>query len=249
METPPPDYLDGPHGRIAYRAVEGSGPCIVWFGGFRSDMLGSKAEYLSDWARDHGRAYLRFDYSGHGVSDGVFEDGTIGAWTKDALTVVEQATEGPLIIVGSSMGAWVASHVAIKHPERIAAAVFIAPAPDFTDKLMWPSFSEEQRNTILSEGKLVSPSDYSDEPEVITLKLIEDGRNQSVMNGSIPINCPVRIIQGMKDEAVPWEHAVEFAQQMQSADVALTLTKEGDHRLSTEPDLTRLGKVLEALSA
>lgn len=251
MTNSAPDYIDGPHGRLAYRRRQANkdGPAqgVVWLGGFRSDMLGTKAAFLDEWAKHAGAAVLRFDYSGHGESDGRFEDGSIGEWFADALAVFDTLTEGPQILIGSSMGAWIASLLAKARPDRVAAIIFIAPAPDFTEKLMWPAFSEEQRNEILKTGRLEQPSDYSDEPEVITVKLIEDGRNHLVMTGKIPISAPVRVLQGMQDEAVPWGHAVEFAQMFESDDVEIVLTKSGDHRLSAPNDLARLKEVLEAL--
>lgn len=246
MENPP-EYIDGPHGRIAYRKREGTGPGVVWLGGFRSDMIGTKAAYLDEWAAQNRRAFLRFDYSGHGESEGVFEDGSIGEWAADALAAFDALTEGPQILIGSSMGGWIATLLAKQRPERMAAIVFIAPAPDFTEMLMWPSFTAEQQETILAQGKLEQPSDYSDEPEIITRKLIEDGRNNLVMTGSVPIHVPVRVLQGMKDDAVPWTHAVQFVEQIESDDIVLTLVKSGDHRLSEPADLERLRAALEAL--
>lgn len=243
-------FLDGPHGRLAYRARPGAKdkPGIVWLGGFRSDMLGTKAEFLDRWAAENGRTYLRFDYSGHGESEGAFEDGAIGDWFKDALAVFDALTEGPQILVGSSMGGWIAALLALQRPDRVAAIVFIAPAPDFTEKLVWPSFTEEERRTILETGRLEQPSEYADEPEVITARLIEDGRRRLVMTGSsVAIRCPVRILQGMRDEAVPYAHALAFAEMLESADVEILLTPKGDHRLSTPTDLSRLGAVLSAL--
>ena len=240
-------FIDGPHGRIAYRRSEGAGPGVVWLGGFRSDMAGTKAAFLHDWAAQQGRAFLRFDYSGHGESDGAFEDGCIGEWAADAEAAFDALTEGPQILVGSSMGGWIATLLARARPERIAAIVFIAPAPDFTEALMWPSFTDDQRETILREGRLEQPSDYSDEPEVITRKLIEDGRQRLVMTGPVPIRCPVRILQGMRDDAVPWRHAVAFADLIESDDVEIALVKNGDHRLSEPADLQRLASALENL--
>ncbi len=249
MDYDPPQYIDGPHGRIAIRRRAGLGPGVVWLGGFRSDMVGTKAAYLDQWADQSGRAFLRFDYSGHGESDGRFEDGDIGAWTRDALAAFDACAEGPQILVGSSMGAWIATLVATARPDRIAAIVFIAPAPDFTARLMWPSFSDEQRETIMRDGRLEQPSDYSEEPEVITLQLIEDGRDHLVMGAPIRFPFPVRILQGMADDAVPWRHALEFADLIDSADLEVLLTKTGDHRLSTPDDLARLRDTLEALGA
>ena len=244
----PPEYLNGPHGRIAYRKSAGSGPGVVWLGGFRSDMLGTKASFLDDLMRKAGRAFLRFDYSGHGESAGAFEDGSVGEWAADAAAAFDALTEGPQILVGSSMGGWIATLLAKQRPERIAGIIFIAPAPDFTEALMWPAFSERQRDAIMREGRLEQPSDYTDEPEIITRKLIEDGRNHLVMTGGpIPIRCPVRILQGMKDDAVPWRHAAAFAEAIASDDVEMILTKNGDHRLSEPEDLERLARIIEKL--
>lgn len=243
--TSAPDFIDGPNGRIAYRSREGKGPGIVWLGGFRSDMLGTKAGFIDEWAKHHGRAFLRFDYSGHGESDGRFEDGAIGDWAADALAAFDALTAGPQILIGSSMGGWIATLLAKERAERIAGVIFIAPAPDFTERLMWASFSESQRETIMTKGRLELPSDYSDEPDIVTRKLIEDGRDHLVMTGPVPIRCPVRILQGMKDDAVPYAHALAFAEILESDDVEILLTKNGDHRLSEPPDLERLATVLE----
>jgi len=248
--TDAPHYIDGPHGRIAYRQVKAGAngvTGVVWLGGFRSDMLGTKAEFVDQWARKANRNFLRFDYSGHGESDGQFEAGCIGEWSADALAVFDELTEGPQILIGSSMGGWVATLLALKRPERIAAIVFIAPAPDFTERLMWRGFSKDQQRRLMNDGRLEQPSDYSDEPEIITRKLIEDGRNHLVMTGSVPVRCPVRILQGMKDDAVPYAHALEFAEMLESDDVAVALTRNGDHRLSTPEDLERLAATLDQL--
>lgn len=246
--TDTPQYFPGPNGRLAYRQFSGDErPGIIWLGGFRSDMFGTKAEFLSDWAKLNKRPYLRFDYSGHGESDGKFADGCIGEWAADALAIFDAQTQGPQILIGSSMGGWIATLLALRRPDRIAAITFIAPAPDFTEKLMWPSFSDEQREIILSKGRLEQPSEYSDEPEIITKKLIEDGRNNLVMNGPIPIQCPVRILQGMKDDAVPYGHALAFAELLETNDVEISLVKNGDHRLSEPTDLRRLTDTISAL--
>lgn len=247
MNASPPQHIDGPNGRIAYRRREGANPGIVWLGGFRSDMIGTKATFVDEWAKHHGRAILRFDYSGHGESDGRFEDGSIGDWFADADAAFDALTDGSQILIGSSMGAWIASLLAIARPDRIAAVIFIAPAPDFTERLMWPSFNKDQRATLMNSGRLETPSDYGDEPEIITRKLIEDGRNHLVMTGSVPIRTPVRILQGMQDDAVPWRHALDFADQIESDDIEILLTKSGDHRLSEPDDLARLKTTLDGL--
>jgi pimeloyl-ACP methyl ester carboxylesterase len=244
--TEAPNYLDGPHGRIAWRGRKGIGPGVVWLGGFRSDMQGTKATFLDEWAKHHNRDYLRFDYSGHGESDGLFEDGSIGAWSEDALAAFDELTKGPQILVGSSMGAWIATLLALKRTDRIAGIVFIAPAPDFTEALMMETFSKEDLETLHRDRRLEKPSDNSDEPDLVTLKMIEDGREHLVMTGPIPLHCPIRVLQGMKDEDVPWQHAVKFASMLESADVEILMTKNGDHRLSTPDDLARLAAALEA---
>ncbi len=247
MKNQPSATIDGPNGRIAYRQRAGAGPGIVWLGGFRSDMLGTKASFIDDWATREARAFLRFDYSGHGESDGAFEDGSISEWASDALKAFDTLTDGPQILVGSSMGAWIATLLAKHRPDHISAIIFIAPAPDFTERLMMPAFSDEQRRQIFENGRLEQPSDYSDEPEIITKKLIDDGKNNLVMNEPVPVDCPVRILQGMKDISVPWRHALDFAECIVSDDVEITLTKTGDHSLSTPADLARLAATLSAI--
>ena len=251
MSETAPQYIDGPHGRIAYRQRKarspGARPGVVWLGGFRSDMIGTKAAFVDDWATHHGAAFLRFDYSGHGESDGVFEEGSIGEWFADALAAYDSLTDGPQILIGSSMGAWIATLLAKARPDRIAAVIFIAPAPDFTERLMWPAFSDEQRESIMREGRIALPSEYSEEPDIITRKLIEDARDHLVMTESVPITAPVRILQGMQDASVPWRHAVDFAELIAGDDVEIMLKKSGDHRLSEPDDLARLGATLDAL--
>ena len=245
MTEPAAEFLDGPNGRIAYLRRAGDGPTVVWFGGFRSDMRGTKATFIDEWCKHHGRAFLRFDYSGHGESDGEFADGAISDWAADAAAAVAALTAGPLLIVGSSMGAWIATLFARNNRDRIAGAVFIAPAPDFTERLMAPSFTDAERAALQSAGRIERPSDH-DEPEIITRRLIEDGRANLVLDGEIPITAPVRILQGMADDAVPWRHATEFAGRLASDDVEINMTKSGDHRLSTDEDLVRLAAVLES---
>lgn len=242
-------YLDGPNGRIAYLRQEGAGPGLVWLGGFKSDMTGTKAAFLADWARAQGRACLRFDYSGHGASEGAFEDGSISDWLADARAAFDALTQGPQILVGSSMGGWIAALLALERPERVAGAVFIAPAPDFTEELMWREMRADQRAQLMEKGRIEEPSDYSDEPTIITKKLIEDGRRRLILGGPIKIHCPVRILQGMADPDVPWRHALRFAELLESGDVEITLIKSGDHRLSAPADLKRLGAAIQAVSS
>ena len=230
--------------RLAWRAVDGAGPTVLWLGGFRSDMNGTKAAALADWAERSGRAFVRFDYSGQGESSGRFEDGTIGRWRDDALAVADGLTEGPLVLVGSSMGGWLASLVALARPERVAGLVLVAPAPDFTETLIWAGFSEEQRRTVLERGAWDQPSEYGG-TYPITRELIEDGRRWLLLPGPVPIATPVRILQGKADADVPWRHALEFAEALTSEEVVFTLVGGGDHRLSRPQDLARLIAAVE----
>jgi len=239
-----PQYLQRPGYRLAYRRVEGAGPTVVWLGGFRSDMIGTKAEVLAAWAGRTGRGFVRFDYFGHGESEGRFEDGTIGRWREDALAVIDQLTEGPLVLVGSSMGGWIACLVALARPERIRAMVLIAPAADFTSALMEAGMPAEARTEMAATGVWLRPSDYG-EPYPITRALIEDGRAWSILDKPIAFDGPVRILQGQQDPDVPWRHALRLADTLSSPDVAFSLIKDGDHRLSRPQDLERLVRAVE----
>jgi pimeloyl-ACP methyl ester carboxylesterase len=212
---------------------------FVWLCGFKSDMSGGKALAVEAWAREAGHGTLLFDYSGHGQSGGAFEEGTISAWRADALAAIDAQTEGPLVLVGSSMGGWMALLAATARPERVRSLVLIAPAPDFTEKLMWPEFSPEQQAEILDQGFTLRPSDYG-APYPITRALIEDGRRWSILDAPIAFDGPVRILQGMQDPDVPWGHALALAASLTSPDVVLTLIKQGEHRLSREADICRL---------
>lgn len=225
--------------RLAWRRVEGDGPTVVWMGGFRSDMAGTKAEALARWAAERGRAYVRFDYFGHGESEGDFRDGTITRWREDALAVLDELAPGQVVAVGSSMGGWIACLCAMVRPERIAGLVLIAPAPDFTEKLMGPEIDAGARASLEATGVWMRPSDYGD-PYPITRALLEDGARWSILPGPVPIEAPVRILQGGADPDVPWRHALELAQAINSQDVVFHLIKDGDHRLSRDQDLDRL---------
>jgi pimeloyl-ACP methyl ester carboxylesterase len=238
----------GPDRRIAYHRVPGKGPDVLFCGGYTSDMTGTKAQAIERWCRVEGRAYLRFDYSGHGRSDGRFEDGTIGAWAEDALAVVDRVAAGPLIVVGSSMGGWIMLLIALARPERVRALVGIAAAPDFTEDLLLPEASEEQRRDIERLGFWTQPSAYG-EPHPVTAKLIEDGRRHLLLRGPIPIACPVHLLHGQRDPDVPWQTALRLAEQLQSADVTIELIKAGDHRLSTEADLARIMAAVARLAS
>ncbi len=226
--------------RLAWRRVEGDGPTLLWLGGFRSDMTGTKAQALAQWAESSGRGCLRFDYLGHGDSSGDFQaKGTVTRWREDALAVLDELTDGPVILVGSSMGGWIASLVAMVRPERVAALVLIAPAPDFTERLLGPEIPPEGRAALKADGVWMRPSEYG-ESYPITRTLLEDGARWSILPGPIPIDAPVRILQGGEDPDVPWRHALEFAQALNSRDVVFTLIKDGDHRLSRPRDIARL---------
>jgi pimeloyl-ACP methyl ester carboxylesterase len=245
-------YLDRPDGeQIAYvhRGAQPGRANFLWLGGFKSDMNGTKALALDAWAAATGRGFLRFDYFGHGQSSGDFEDGTISRWREDALAVIDELATGPHILVGSSMGGWISLLAARERASRLAGLLLIAPAPDFTSELMWPGFSDIVRETILSTGRYEEPSPYDDETFIVTRKLIEDGRNWSVLGAPIRFDGPVHILQGLLDESVPWEHARKCMDVLTSEDCVFTLIKSGDHRLSSGPELARLVATAEALAA
>ena len=241
-----------PENKIAYCRSESKGtnkaPGIIWCGGLKSDMEGSKAAALHEWADRQGRSFVRFDYFGHGASTGRFRDGTISRWAADTAQVIDELTQGPQIIVGSSMGGWTALLAALARPVRVKALVLIAPAPDFTEKLMWTGFDDAIRKTIMDEGIYYEPSDY-DEPYEISRELILDGRENLLLDTPINFGGPVRILQGLKDTSVPAAHAQKLIDALTSNDVEMTLVKDGDHSLSTERDLKRLLGVVEGLCA
>ncbi len=227
-------YLTTPQGRrIAYHFTQGPGPCVVFLGGFKSDMTGTKAVYLQDWAEAEGRAFLRLDYSGHGVSGGNFLDGAIGDWFEDALAVINAVTTGPLVLVGSSMGGWISLLLARAIPVRIAGLVGIAAAPDFTEDSMWASFTPAQRTDIMQKGQIGLPSDYADSPYIITRRLIEEGRNRLVLRTPLNLNFPTRLLQGTADIDVPPSVALRLLDHATGEDIRLTLVKGADHRFST----------------
>jgi pimeloyl-ACP methyl ester carboxylesterase len=234
---------------IAVRQRDGANPGLFWLGGFKSDMKGTKAEALDLWGKPHGRAVTRFDYSGHGESGGKFVDGTIGRWLEESLAVYRAFCRGPQVVVGSSMGGWLALLLANALRETAGAApqnaplagmVLIAPAADFTELLMWNTFDAEVKREIKMKGQWSRPSEYSDEPYVITRKLIEEGRKHLLMDGVIETGCPVRILQGVADPDVPWQHAAALVERFVRDDVVFTLIKDGDHRLSRPEDIERL---------
>jgi pimeloyl-ACP methyl ester carboxylesterase len=218
---------------------------LVWLGGFGSDMRGIKAAHLDHFAAESGRAYLRFDYSGHGMSEGDFRAGTIGAWLEESLTAIRALTEGPQILAGSSMGGWLALLAAralhaSSEAQRLKGLVLIAPAVDFTEALIFARMSPAARENLAQKGLWLRPSAYSPEPSPITRELIEEGRNHLLLGSTIRTHCPVHILQGMHDEDVPWKHAMVLLEHLAADPVSFTLVKDGDHRLSREEDLARL---------
>jgi pimeloyl-ACP methyl ester carboxylesterase len=236
--------------RLAVRTSPGGTPGIFWMGGLKSDMKGTKAEALAKWAEERGRACIRFDYSGHGESGGEFTDGTIGSWLQDTLAVFNAFCVGPQVVVGSSMGGWLAL-LLVRELRRgataedvrrahVAGLVLVAPAVDFTEALMWQRFSPAVRREILQKGVWARPSEYSAEPYLITRQLIEEGRRHLLLGNMIETGCPVRILQGVQDQDVPWSHAVELVSHLAQDDVVMTLVKDGDHRLSRPEDIERL---------
>jgi pimeloyl-ACP methyl ester carboxylesterase len=232
--------------QIAWRRIPGSGPTVVWFGGFRSDMAGNKAEFLAERAAMRGHDFLRFDYFGHGQSSGDFiKGGCITRWREDALAVIDELTEGPLVLAGASMGGWLALLAASARPQRIKALVLIAPAPDFTEALMKPQFTPQIERALADDGVWIERSDYDPQGYPITRLLIEDGARWSVLPGPLGFDGPVRILQGARDESVPWTHAHELVGALAGDDVVFILIKDGDHRLSRPQDLARLAAAVE----
>jgi len=232
---------------IAYAVTEGRAPTVVFLGGFRSDMTGTKAVALEAWAEKTGRAFLRFDYLGHGQSSGRFEDGTIGRWLGDSLAAIDRLTHGKLVLVGSSMGGWLSLLAARARPERLAGLVLIAAAPDFTERMLLNGLSPEDRATLEREGRLERPSQYSPEPSVFTWKLIEEGRNHLLLDQPLSLPCPVRLLHGQSDPDVPWEYSLQIAKHLKAPEVVTTFIKGGDHRLSTPADIARLIATVEEL--
>jgi pimeloyl-ACP methyl ester carboxylesterase len=234
--------------RLAYDQISGRGPGIVFLHGFRSDMDGTKAVHLADWARANGRAFLRFDYSGHGKSSERFEDGAIGDWFEDASAAITTLTDGPQVLVGSSMGGWIALLVARMMPSRVAALVGIAAAPDFTEDSMWANASTAQREALLRDGRIERPSDYADEPYIITRRLIEEGRTQLVLRDPLHLPFPVRLLQGTADVDVPPSVALRLLDHATGPDIRLNLVKGADHRFSSPADLELLCRTVAELT-
>lgn len=234
--------------KLAYHLTQGRGPCVVFLGGLKSDMMGTKAVFLEEWAQAQGRAFLRFDYSGHGESSGDFTDGCIGDWAEDTAEAVAELTEGPILPVGSSMGGWQALLLARAMPERLVGLVTIAAAPDFTEDGYWANFTDDQRATITSGGRVELPSDYM-EPYVVTQKMIEDGRASLVLRAPLALPFPVRCLQGTDDSAVSTETALKLLDHAECADMRLTLVKDADHRFSDPACLRLIETAIEEVIA
>jgi pimeloyl-ACP methyl ester carboxylesterase len=232
---------------IAYHAVPGKSPGVVFLCGFMSDMDGAKALAVEAWAAARGRAFVRFDYTGHGASSGEFVDGTIGRWAADAVRVLDQVCEGPQVLVGSSMGGWIMLLAALARPGRVAGLLGIAAAPDFTEDLIEATLMPDQRRALERDGRIEVPNDYGDDPYTISMTLIEEARDHLLLGRPIPIHCPVRLIHGLKDSDVPWETSRRLSGSLQSGDVEVILVKDGEHRLFDDRDLARLTSVLESL--
>lgn len=236
-ETVPPDYLARPDGlRLAYRHHPGASPTVIFLPGYMSDMEGGKAVALDQWARARGQGVLRLDYAGNGASEGRFEDGTLASWRDDALFLIDSLTRGPVVLVGSSMGGWLALLIALARAERVAGIVGIAAAADFTD---W-SFDAAEQAVLETEGRIVEHSPYGDQPYVTTLAFWKSGQALRLLDGEIAIDCPVRLLQGQRDPDVGWETALRIAERLRSSDVQMLLIKDGDHRLSRDADIALL---------
>lgn len=247
MDTPqatPPSLFARPDGlRLAYRHRAGAGPTIVFLPGYMSDMEGGKAVALYAWAGETGRAMLRLDYGGNGASDGRFEDGTLASWRDDALLLMDSLTQGPVVLVGSSMGGWLALLIALARPDRVVGLVGIAAAPDFTD---W-GFTDADKALLVTEGRIIEPTPYGDQPYVTTRAFWESGQALRLLGGEIPIDCPVRLLHGQEDRDVPWQVALRIAAGARSSDVQTLLVKDGDHRLSRDADIALLIRTVASL--
>lgn len=238
------DFLTTPNGRkLAYHRTEGAGPAVVFLGGLKSDMTGTKAQYLENWAKKQGRGYLRFDYSGHGQSSEEFTDGCIGDWAEDAEYAISTLTDGPQLLVGSSMGGWISLLMCKRLPERIIGLVTIAAAPDFTEDGFWATFSEEQKRQVMQMGQVALPSEYGD-PYIITRRLIEDGRQHLVMREALPLPFPVRMLQGTEDRSVTTQTALNLLQHADCEDFGLKFRHGKDHSFSDMDCLNEIKKAI-----
>ena len=245
--TPTSRFARGDGSRIAYAYTPGTPPTAVFFSGYASDMSGTKAVFLEARAKSRGRAFLRFDYQGHGESSGSFAEGSIGLWSEDARALIEHVSTGPLVLVGSSMGAWIMLIVALELKHRVAALLGIASAADFSEDLIVPALKPEQRKSLEQTGLLHLPSRYSDEPQVLSRLFLEEGRRHLLLRSDIELECPVRLLHGLEDPDVPWHTSLRLAEALRSRDVQLTLIKDGDHRLSSPRHLESIDRALELL--
>lgn len=245
--TPISRFARADGSEIAYAYTQGAPPTVVFFSGYVSDMSGIKAQFLEARQKSRGRAFLRFDYQGHGESSGSFTDGSIGLWSEDARALIEHVSTGPLVLVGSSMGAWIMLIVALALKDRVAALLGIASAPDFSEDLIFPGLKPEQQKLLQKSGLLRLPSRYSDEPQLVTRHFLEEGRRHLLLRSDIELECPVHLLHGLEDRDVPWHTSVKLAKALRSRDAQVTLIKGGDHRLSTPPDLANIDQALELL--
>ena len=247
-DSPPPSLLRrAGRDTIAYHTTDGKTPGVMFFGGFMSDMNGTKAQALEAHCRRTGRACVRFDYSGHGAAGADFREGSIGQWRDDALAVLDRVARGPQVLVGSSMGGWIVLLAALARPGRVAGLVGVAAAPDFTEDLIWSALDDERRRTLGEAGEIVLPCDYGEDPYPITMGLIEEGRSHLLLRAPIALDCPIHLLQGMEDEDVPWRTALTVAERVESRRVVVELVKDGDHRLSRDRDIARLCAAVDAM--
>ncbi len=248
MSNPAPLFFDAPTGtRIGYYKTEGKSPTVVFMGGLMSDMSGTKALFLEGHCRGRGHGFLRFDYNGHGVSSGKFEDGTIGSWQADALAVIDHLTEGPLMLIGSSMGGWQALLAALARKQRVRGLILLAPAPDFTKKLLLDQMSEAHRAQLLEKGRVEVPSEFGDDPYIFTKNLIEEGNRHLLLDRAIALDIPIRLIHGFLDRDVPFSVSLDIMTALEAPDAELCLVKDGIHNLSRADDLDRLGKTVDEI--
>lgn len=245
--TNAPDFLEISDGtKLAYRKVEGFSPTVIWCGGLKSDMMGSKAVYLDSCAKEQGFRYIRFDYFGHGESDGNFTEGTLSRWSADIISVIDKLCDDEVILVGSSMGGWASLLAALERKQRVKAMVLINPAPDFTEKLRRAKWGEAEEKALIENGVVYETSGY-DEPYAYSKKLMDDGKAQQILDGPIALSCPIRIFQGSNDTVVPPAHSRLIVDAVESEDVTCTLVKGGDHSLSRAGDLRLISAALKAL--
>lgn len=248
MTQPTPSFFDAANGtRIGYFKTQGKAPTVVFMGGLMSDMSGTKALFLETWCRDNGQAYLRFDYGGHGASSGCFEEGTIGSWHRDALAVIDHLTEGPLVLIGSSMGGWQVLLAALARKDRVVGLLGLAPAPDFTERVLLANLEQKHIKEMMEKGKVLIPSDFGDEPYIFTKGLIEEARNHLLLDAPIELDIPVLLIHGMKDNDVPYQISLDIMAGLAAKDAKLVLVKEANHRMSGAADLARLTGALASI--